>query len=349
MDILSFDKILYHYPKLEKLKNNIPQFPIHITISLGNFCNHKCLWCTAYAYQQDQVKKIDNGKLLSWLKVAQEHGMKAVGYVGNGEPLAHPGFGQLATTIGQMGIQQGIFTNGYLIDRYLDEIVQNFTYLRVSLDAGSVETHAKMHDVSPSHYPKIMANIEELIKRRTSKNNPTVGVQFATHHENISDIEECARQCAEIGVDYLSIKPVFNRGSVGERIEKNNLTLPDISPVVEKVRQQYQNTNFQIHFRPHQVEAEAANKNTLKYDHCVAGIYNLNLYENGDLVYCGPHRISVGNIDDSIDVIKNNILELKNNLDLSKCPGGCRYHALNRLVHTVFNPKEAEDLHINFV
>ena len=62
----------------------------------------------------------------------------------------------------------------------------------------------------------------EQLKKRGNRKNPTVGVQFATHQHNINDLEKCARMCTEIGVDYLSIKPVFNRGSGGDRIEEKH-------------------------------------------------------------------------------------------------------------------------------
>ena len=64
-----------------------------------------------------------------------------------------------------------------------------------------------------------MENFAAIIKTR--KNNlPTIGVQYATHHKDISDLYNCAKECSQIGVDNISVKPVFNRGSVGERIEK---------------------------------------------------------------------------------------------------------------------------------
>lgn len=349
MDILSFDKILYHYDKIDKLKKNEVQFPVHVTISLGNYCNHKCLWCTVYEYQQSKAKQLDVPTLINWLGKAKERGVKAVGYVGHGEPTAHRQFGELINAVHDLGIQQGMFTNGYLLDRYMDDVIKNFTYVRISLDAGSPAMHAKMHDVPENHYGKIMNNLREMVARRKDKLEVSLGVQYAVHHQNLSDLHESARQCAEIGVDYFSIKPVFNRGSVGERIEKNELTLEELMPVANEIKAEFEREDFEIHFRPFQIKSEEANRNILKYDTCVAGSFNLSLLEDGDLLYCGPNHVPVGNVDDDLDTIEENILKLQRKLDLSKCPGGCRYHALNRLVHTVVNPDEAAEYHINFL
>ena len=141
----------------------------------------------------------------------------------------------------------------------------------------------------------------------------------------------------------------YDSGSVGERIEKNQLTLEELSPEVSRIRKDIESRTFEVHFRPFQILSEEADENVLQYDRCVAGFFNLNLYEDGSLVYCAPHRIPVGHMDDDLDQVERNIVDLSTKLDLSKCPGGCRYHPLNHLVHTVVKPGEADPYHRNFL
>jgi MoaA/NifB/PqqE/SkfB family radical SAM enzyme len=348
MDVLGFEKLIYHYDKIEKLRHGEAQFPVHATISLGNYCNHKCLWCTAYEYQQSKAKLMDFDLLVGWLTEAAKRGLKAVGYVGNGEPTAYPRFGELVRVVNELGLEQGMFTNGYLLNRYEDAVLDVFTYVRISLDAGSPEVHAAMHDVPESHFPRIMENLRSLVARRR-EGRPTLGIQYAVHHRNLSDLLPSAVLAADIGIDYFSIKPVFNRGSVGERIDKNRLTVADLTPVVAQVRQATEGGGLQIYYRPHQVLSEAADHNVLKYDRCVAGFFNVNLYEDGKVVYCGPHRVPIGTMDEKLELLEQRAVALCERLDLSRCPGGCRYHALNHLVDTVLHPERAADFHINFL
>ncbi len=348
MNILGFEKLIYHREKLFKLERNEKQFAVHATLSLGNFCNHRCLWCTAYEYQLSKSKLMDFDVLTNWLTRAHAKGLKAVGYVGNGEPTAYPRFNELVDYVGSIGLQPGMFTNGYLLDRVEEEVLKNFTYIRVSLDAGSKEMHARMHDVSDTHYDKIMNNLRSLVSKRTS-DSPTIGVQYATHHENLEDLYNSARQSSEIGVDYFSVKPVFNRGSVGERIKKNNLTHERVTQIVQEIRHDFESDQFSVYYRPHQFMSEEANRNTLAYNKCVAGFFNLNVYEDGEIIYCGPHRVPVGKITDDLDVVEENVLAVSEQLDLSKCPGGCRYHGLNYMADTVLNPTSADPFHKNFL
>lgn len=347
MDILGFDKIVYHYDKLEKLRRGEPQLPVHVTVSLGNYCNHKCLWCTAYAAQQKQVRQMDGDRLVRFLERAAARGLKAVGYVGNGEPTAYPGFRELTRRVNALGLEQGMFTNGYLLDRVMDEVLECFTYVRVSLDAGSAAMHASMHDVA-NHFDRIMANLGTIIARRRNA-MPTVGIQYAVHHRNVDDLYTAARLAREIGVDYFSIKPVFNRGSVGERIEKNELTSERLAPIAARIRHDLEAPDFAVHYRSFQIMSEQADHNILEYGRCVAGLFNLNVMEDGRLVSCGPHQIAVGTMEDDLDTVAGRIMETMEALDLSKCPGGCRYHALNHLVDTVVSPGKARRYHHNFL
>ena len=346
--ILGFNKLMYHPEKLVGVKNRTNVFPITATLSLGNYCNHGCLWCSTAYFREADANKIDYDKVIAWLQKARERGLSGVGYVGNGEPLAFKMFGKLATRVAELGLDQGVFTNGYLIDRFEEVLLDHFTYIRVSLDAGSEEIHSRLHDVPKSHFGKIISNLAAIIKKRDQK-KPTVGVQFATHQHNIHGLEDCARICADIGVDYLSIKPVFDRGTVKDKIEKNSLAKEDYDRAYDKVTP-FENENFKVFYRPQQVIAEENEQNMLIYDKCFASFFGVNVYENGDITGCGPHHVKVGDLDTDFDELEKNIKELVDKLDLVKCPSGCRYHALNYQLHKIINMNQfAGDEHLNLI
>ena len=347
MDILGFEKLIYHYDKLDKIKKQENQFPVHMTLSLGNFCNHKCLWCTVYAAQQKDAQQINGERLLKFLNKATKRGLKAVGYVGNGEPTAHKEFATIIKKVKNLGLDQGMFTNAYLLDRYMDDILSSFTYLRVSLDAGSQEIHNKTHDTD-GQFNRIIDNLRTLVKQRRGK-TPTIGIQFAAHQINLSDLYKSVRLARDIGVDYFSIKPVFNRGAIGLKLEKNKLTYEDLAPIVAKAKENFEVDGFQIFFRPFQILSNKEERFIHPYEKCYAATFNLNVYEDGRLVGCGPHQVPLGNMEDDFDKIEERIRKLPDQLDLSKCPAGCRYHALNHIVDTVINPDRAAIYHSNFL
>ena len=348
MDFLGFEKLIYHHERIEKIKAGNSQFPLNLTVSLGNYCNHGCLWCTVYAVQKEQARHADFDAYLAFFERAAARGLKAVCYVGTGEPTAYPKFGELIEAVAALGLEQAMFTNGYLLDRYVDRVLDSFTFLRISLDAGSTGVHDAMHDVK-GHFPRIIDNLGEIVRRRKS-GLPTIGVQFVTHQRNIHDLFDCARIVRDIGADYLSVKPVFNWGGGADpdRIERNNLTYEDMTPEVQKIREAFESRDFEIHYRPFQIDSVVEDRNLLEYDRCVAGFFNLNMYEDGRLTCCSPHKVGVGSIHDDIETIERRILQTTPKLDLTECPASCRYHPMNHLVDTIFNSDGARQYHHNF-
>ncbi len=346
-DLIGYGKLLYHPEKLVGIKNDKNPFPITATLSLGNFCNHGCLWCSTAYFRESEAISIDSEKILSWIKKAKKKGLKGIGYVGNGEPLAFKKFKEIATEVNNLDIDQGIFTNGHLISRYQNELL-NFAYVRISLDAGSPSIHSELHAVPISHFDKIIKNVENLIKSK-KQNFPTVGFQFATHQRNIGDLENAVKIAKNIGVDYISIKPVFDRGSVKDKIEKNSLTKKDFDDAVLNI-QKYKDENFKIFYRPHQIISESNEQNQLVYKRCYAPYLGVNIYENGDIIGCGPHHVKVGTLDTDLDELESNIVNASKKFDLVNCPSGCRYHAANYLIDQIMDPIKIKKLkHINML
>ena len=346
-DLVGYGKLIYHPEKLVGIKNETNPFPITATVSLGNFCNHGCLWCSTAYFREDDAFAIDGDKLINWVTKAKDKGLRGVGYVGNGEPLAFKKFKIISKKINDLDIDQGIFTNGYLIDRYEEELLQ-FAYVRISLDAGTAETHSKLHAVKENHFPKIIQNVEKLIKNKKD-NFPTVGFQFATHQDNIEELELAVKIARDIGVNYLSVKPVFDRGTVKDKIARNSLTKKDFDEAVGNLSK-YRDETFKIFYRPQQIISESMEQNQLVYNRCYAPYLGVNIYEDGGIVGCGPHHVEVGNLDTPLDELEKNIIKASKSFDLVKCPAGCRYHAANYLVNQVIEPtKIKKTKHINML
>ena len=77
MDVLGFDKLIYHHDRIMDIAQERARFPVHITASLGNFCNHKCRWCTVYATHEDAVRHMDYDRFTSFIEKAAAKGLKS--------------------------------------------------------------------------------------------------------------------------------------------------------------------------------------------------------------------------------------------------------------------------------
>ncbi|MFZ5774275.1 MAG: radical SAM protein [Thermodesulfobacteriota bacterium] len=345
---LNFEKLLFRPELLVMLRDGETFFPVHATISLTNLCNHRCIWCTVYEYQQGKARFFPGTSLLAFLGQARTRGLAAVTYVGNGEPTLHPDFEDIARKINALGIEQGIFTNGTNAERLADTYLDCFTFVRFSLDAGSPETHAKMHGVTNA-FDSIISGIRTLcdLRRDRRGKKPQIGIQYVFHNDNIDGIHEAASLAKEIGVDYLSFKPAFNRGALLANGNLNTLSLHEVHPHIMKALDDFSSDDFAIYFREFQVDG--IDRNTLNYDCCVAGLFNILIYEDEQVIICGPKRVVAGTIRDQPERLAKNIEALYRSLPLDNCPGGCRYHSLNHLAYLLRNPEARQAFHENFI
>ena len=87
-----------------------------------------------------------------------------------------------------------------------------------------------------------------------------------------------------MGVDYVNIKPVFDRGSVGDKKKKylNTKRFDDLYSKIVK----YVSKDFKIYYRPHQIYSENNSQNMLAYNRCFAPMLGVNIYEDGNIVGC---------------------------------------------------------------
>ena len=167
-EVIGFGKLIYHPEKLVKLKKDESSFPLTATLSHGHYCNHGCWWCSTAFFRESDATSIDYDKITNWLKKAKIKGLKGVGYVGNGEPLAYKRFRELSSVVKDNGLSQGVFK--MVFNRQIwGTITSNFTYIRISLDAGSSKIHSELHDVPDHHFDKILLNVKNIIKKEKIK------------------------------------------------------------------------------------------------------------------------------------------------------------------------------------
>ena len=77
------------------------------------------------------------------------------------------------------------------------------------------------------------------------------------HQDNLHDLYNSAKIASGIGIDYFSIKPVFNWGGGAnkDRIDPNNLTNDELEPIVANVKNDFENSSFAVFYRPFQIDS----------------------------------------------------------------------------------------------
>ena len=342
-------KVFYHLRNIRAVTTGQFPFPIHFVVGLTTRCNHRCKWCSVLGYSHADKTDIDLEALLASLRRGKRHGLKAVTYVGQGEPLLYNDFPMLVREVSKIDLEQACFTNGALLHQHKRTILENFLWLRVSLDAADREQHRDIHGVT-NDFEKIVETLSAMIQERGARKSPTIGVQYGLHQATLSKMSKAAKVSKKIGVDYFSIKPIYNRGAVGKTIEKNNLTS-------ELIRHELHETlsladeSFDVYYKPYQFELmDNPDRFSRHYDKCYGPHFEWHIFENGDVMICGPLRLKLGNLHEhSIEDLWNSAYyrALVKNINIDTCYKGCRAHPLNELLWDLENPKKEN--HINFV
>ena len=320
--------------------------PYHMSIGLLSRCNHNCRWC--YVDYAKQNIEMDADVLLVALQEARRiWGLKAVTIVGMGEPTLHPRFPEVVDRIRRLGVEVGLFTNGSRLAGDVARALLDATFVRISLDACTPETHQACH--GSKDFGEVVANIAAFVALRGKKALPTIGIQFAACHLNKGDIVPMARMAEELGVDYLSYKPVY-KNERNPSHPANELDLEEAMALVGEAAMSAK--RVQVFQKREQFQDVLGASSQRPYTRCWAHSISPYVEEDGSVAFCGnlyPDSV-IGNIHEhTLSEIWYGERHRKaiDALRLDRCVKGCKYHRLNIILDGFLHTPP--EIHVNFI
>jgi len=347
-------KVFHHTKKIEQLKNSGDTTPIHITVGLTNFCNHKCPWCYINWNQSGQQNKRSGTdrpapkpiqvdiKIIEALKEAKEMGLKAITIVGDGEPTLHKKFNYIIDEIKKLKLDIGIFSNmSFKKKEIFDSFLKNFFFVRCSIDAANKYSHQKSH--LSDDFELIVNNIKNLVKLRGKNKFPVIGAQYVCNHWNYKEVPEAAKFFKSLGIDYVTFKPMY-KNELNPNHEINSLKNEEVIPFLEEAKKE-QNENFKVYMKISQFKEVLGNNynDGVYYKKCNATPLAPYLDEDGSVQLCGNLKgrgFELGNIyEKSFKEIwlSEERKKIINKINLKKCPAGCKLDPLNKVLWDNFN------------
>lgn len=357
IDRLSFEKVFYHIDQLYDFYKRGDNYPVHMTVGLTTYCNHRCLFCYGDFETADPNKNIqaDTDRFIEVFEEAYQLGLKSTSLVGTGEPLLHKEVIKIIRGIKEIGIDLSIYTNGNnLSGKVAEAILDCCTWIRLSCNAKDAKEHEYVHRVK-NQFDKIVFNFRELVQKRNERGQrfPTVGCQFVAFEENYHSIYEAAKLWKNVGLDYFAIKPVY-------RQEKNIYKPPFIkdyaaAEALMKRTEKLSGENFRVYAKFEQFREVLLQDRRRGYDRCYGHAFSTALLADGNLYLCGnlhsEERYSFGNIyaDGGFKEIWNSERRQKvvNSISLNECPVRCRNHPLNKILWDLKHPDP--EIHPNFL
>src|SRR5262249_2068569 len=115
-----------------------------------------------------------------------------------------------------LGLDVGLITHGGLLDRRdVATLVAECTWIRVSVDAATVEEFEIVHGCGKAEWERVWNNIALLTATARSleaagRRPATIGAGYLAGPENVGRLPVFAARCRDHGVDYAQVRP-FHR------------------------------------------------------------------------------------------------------------------------------------------
>lgn len=363
MDVHPFNafKLLRYADRVEAMQRGEMVAPVSVEIDLSNTCPHDCPFCSfgtseSQGYRQQNWVQMDTPRGLRLLDELAAAGTKSITFTGGGEPLIHRNVSQFFERATSLGLKWGVVTNGLLLAGAAREwIAKHARFVRVSLDAGTPETHMFAHGVKKPQLEQILDNM--LATRQLADASPradslTIGAGFCVMAQNWREIVRAAENVKQHGGNYIEVRPTFPTDWRGDGWG-NALSDDDVDAAKVEIayaRHRLNDTMFRV---IGMVERFDKLKDATKgYGKCQIGplmtVIGADLRGWHCCVQRGQDGFSYGSFKDkpfNAVWLGKEHRALIDDIDVSKCPR-CRYDNFNRLVQDAF---EKDEMHRDFL
>ena len=354
MSFLKPEKILYHPKRLGQWVNTgDTSAPVTVKIDLTNVCNHSCPGCIDAELIANDNNELSLELIKDVLKDMKGLGVRGVNYTGGGEPTAHKQFDEIIRFTADLGFDIGLICNGSLFhkDRIpMEELLQYFTWIRISLDAYDHETHVRTHGTKAT-FDQTIKNMRDLVSiKRDQHLNVTLGAGYITNQYEDMD-RQCWRfvkLCRDVGLDYAQLRPSF-----GFFFDYKKISPDEWIQIFSDLRT-YEDDSFKLIVDEDKYSKIFSGKTGRKYSACHAQAFkSTSVTALGGVYMCcslsGKKEGFIGNIkNESFTEIWTGDLRQQalKSLNVKKCPKLCVGDNLNEFLEKF---KNNEPGHVNFL
>lgn len=347
-------KLIYHPDRVNQwLKDSLNTYPIYLEISPAGCCNHRCKFC-GLDFAGYRNIFLNTNLLIERIREMAKLGVRSIMYSGEGEPLLHKDIAEIVIQTKKAGIDVALTTNGvFLKEEFLNKALGYIEWIKVSIDAGTNETHHKIHRGAPKDFDKIIENLAVAVKIRKKNNYKcALGGQMLLLPDNFKEAMTLAKKLKKAGIDYSVIKPYSHHLLSKTKVYKD-IQYKDYLYLNNKL-QKIADDKFKVTFRTHTMEKW--DKLEKLYSRCYSvPFFWAYIDTEGGAWSCScflqDRRFYLGNIyEKSFEEIWQGNLRKKNTklmekFNISQCRINCRMDEVNKYLWDLKNPPE----HVNFI
>ena len=360
MDISPFkpEKLLFHRSRIDAMLRGDLVYPVSVELDLSNVCNHKCPFCSfgteeSQGYRYQHWTMFPYPRVLDLLRELKACGVESITLTGGGEPLMHKHAAEVMELATELSLQWGLVTNGALLKgRVAHAVAAGATFCRISLDAGSDETHQRTHGVAHPQYSMIIEHLRGLRAEASLAGRPLIiGASFCVMSSNFKEVYAAAKDVKEAGADYLEVRPTYETEWRGDGW-RDEIDTEGAKVEVEHARLHLNSDSFHVLGMNERFDNVASEKPVKNYTTCRIGGLTTVIGADGRLWHCcvqrGESFFELGSVATRSFVDVWAEIQQKRDvskIDVSRCPR-CRYDSYNELLeHAVL----ADGMHRSFI
>jgi len=342
MSFLKGNKVLNHPAKYaEWYAHGDTSGPVNIKIDLTNVCNHDCPGCIDYELIHNDNNSLSFDLFEGLLDSLKKCGVKGINYTGGGEPTTHKQFDKIIRLTHEKGFKIGLICNGSRFDKWpMEELLCMFEWIRISLDAFSIETHKKTHGKT-ANFALTVRNMKLLARIKTKQNlSVTLGAGYITNQypEMDRELYKFIKLCKICGLDYAQLRPSFGFLYDYKSVDSEELNRIFCDAMT------YEDDKFKVIIDEGKYKKILSGQGTCRsYNVCHAQSFkSTTITATGDLYICcsltGKSEGYLGNIKfKSFYEIWHGKKrkEVLNKLDVKKCPHLCVGDNLNEFLDKI--------------
>jgi len=207
----------------------LPDAPKQVQIILSDLCNQNCSFC---AYRMDgytsnelfvgnsekakygtnnPVRQMPGPRAMALLEECKRLGVQGLQFTGGGEPTVHKEHVKVFTSALSLGFKCSLVSNGLAWSDDLINLLPDFSWVRVSVDAGMPETYARIRQTPAGNFNRVLNNVSDLAKRiKKRASDCTLGVGYVVTPDNWQEVRQAAHLVRETGAAYIRLSAMFS-------------------------------------------------------------------------------------------------------------------------------------------
>jgi MoaA/NifB/PqqE/SkfB family radical SAM enzyme len=187
-----------------------PKGPLHLELDISDRCNVDCYFCNAMDVRTKENVPFE--RVTQILDDAVSTGLRSVRFAGGGDPLFHRNIEQVIDYVHSKGlVVDNITSNALGLSHGVAEkmVAGKTREIVVSLNAADADDYARMMQVKPAIFDKVVANVEHLVALRGEREHPCIVVQFLVDRANYAKMPQMYELGRRIGADIIVINLVL--------------------------------------------------------------------------------------------------------------------------------------------